>query len=202
MKSGVRVGPLQDASSRDSRLAPNERVSRNISVAGDQWESVYTELRRSARTLLSHDRRNHTLRPTEVVHELWMRLAEAKGVRFESRAEFFAFAGRVMRHVLIDHARSRLTARRGGKIPKVEFQEAFLFSEDNVEQVLQVDELVTRLMEWNPRLASVVELRFFAGLTEAEVAEALDLGVRTVKRDWQTAKAWILAELDGRESEP
>jgi RNA polymerase sigma factor (TIGR02999 family) len=188
--------PEESIDERDLESA-NEGLLANHADARDElWESVYAELRRRARALLAHERPNHTLRPTEVVHEVWMRFSQSKSARFGSRPEFFAFAGGVMRHVLVDHARARGALRRGGKLPKVDFREAFLFSDDKLEQVLQVDQLVTRLAEWNSRLASVVELRFFAGLTEDETAEALNLGVRTVKRDWQMAKAWILAELD------
>jgi len=160
------------------------------------WESVYVDLRHRARALLAHDRLNLTLRPTEVVHEIWMRLANTNLPQSASRQDFYALVGRVMRHVLVDYARKRQASRRGGNHLRIDVSESFLFSDDNLPLVCEVDEILTRLAVDKPRLASVVELRFFAGLTETEIAEALNIAVRTVKRDWQMAKAWILAELN------
>jgi RNA polymerase sigma factor (TIGR02999 family) len=178
-----------DAGEASAKLSP-------LGASEELWESVYVDLRHRARALLARDRLNLTLRPTEVVHEIWMRLANTTMPLSASRQDFFALVGRVMRHVLVDYARKRQTSRRGGNHLRIDIDQSFLFSDDNLPLVSEVDEILTRLAEGKPRLASVVELRFFAGLTETEIAEALNVAPRTVKRDWQMAKAWILAEIN------
>ncbi len=144
---------------------------------------------------LRTERADHTLQPTALVHETWIRMASGAEPEWGNRARFFAFAGQIMRHVLVDYARrhsalKRIEGSEGGGL-----QDLCLFAVDRSEELLIIDQALDRLSSIDPRLCSIVELRFFAGLSEDEIAGALDISVRTVKRDWQMAKAWLQSEL-------
>lgn len=156
---------------------------------------VYAELRRIAARQLRGERAGHTLQPTALVHEAFLRLVGQDSSNWQNRAHFFATAATLMRRLLVDRARRRRAAKRG---IAVSFTEEICHSSpgaSRVEEILAVDEVVARLAELNARQARVVELRYFAGLSVEETAEALGIATRTVKLDWAMAKGWMKAQL-------
>ncbi|MEO5825432.1 MAG: sigma-70 family RNA polymerase sigma factor [Gemmatimonadales bacterium] len=160
---------------------------------------VYDQLRRMARRQLGAEPTGHTFGTTALVHEAYLKLVDQTRVQWQDRAHFFAIAAQAMRRILIDHARRHCAARRGGvdgaaPVP-ISLDAAELSVMERAETLLAVDDALTRLALVDPRLARVVECRFFAGLTEQETAEALGLSVRTVARDWGLAKGWLYREL-------
>lgn len=159
---------------------------------------VYRELRRLAASYMRRERPDHTLQPTALVHEAYLKLVEQRAVNWQNRAHFFGVAAQLMRRILIDHARGHLRQKRGGEIQKVSLDEALAFSDQQAEEVLALDESLQRLARLDPRQARVVEMRFFAGLNVEEVAEVLQLSPKTIKRDWSVAKAWLYADLKER----
>jgi RNA polymerase sigma factor (TIGR02999 family) len=157
---------------------------------------VYDELRRVASSLMRRERPDHTLSPTAVVHEAVIRLlGEAVFEKAEDRSFLLASAARAMREVLIDHARRRATARRGGGRQRVPLDAVVDYFEDQGLDLVAVHEALDRLAERNGRQAQVVTLRYFGGLTVPEIAEALGVSVGTVERDWRIARAWLSNEL-------
>jgi len=163
---------------------------------------IYDELRRIAHRQLGGERPGHTLSTTAVVHEAYLRLADQRDAQCVDRAQFFALAARTMRRILIDYARRHHAARRGGvhrvAIALDDLELAGvpeLAVADRADWLLALDEALARLAVMDERLARVVECRFFAGLSEDETAEALDISPRTVERDWQVARGWLYQEL-------
>jgi len=157
---------------------------------------VYQELRRRAQDYMRHERAGHTLQATALVHEAYIRIFGSKAdVDWRDRAHFFAVAAKQMRQVLRDHGRSFRAAKRGSGPIKIELNEAHGFSEPRAEDLIAVEELLTQLEQMDPRAGKVVELRFFAGMTEQEASEVLSVPLITVKRDWEFAKAWLMARL-------
>ena len=140
------------------------------------------------------------LATTALVHEAYLKLVGHAGGTWQSRAHFYAFASRAMRHILVDHARRSHAQRRGGGAVRVTLHEDAVPGANGADDVLGIDEAVTRLAERHPRMAQIVELRFFGGLAVGEVAEALQTSVRTVEREWTRAKAYLLEDLRGDES--
>ena len=156
---------------------------------------LYTELHAMAGARLRHEREGHTLSPTALVHETYLRLAGKWDRDWHGRPHFLAVAAQAMRHVLVDYARARIAKKRGAGAP-VEIKNedvAAIFAHE--ETVLALDEALTRLAQWSPRQCRVVELRYFGGLTEEETAEVLHVARRTVNRDWEMARAWLWGEL-------
>lgn len=172
-------------------------------AAEDLFPKVYRELREIADRLLRREAVGHTLQPTALVHEAWFKLAGPSAPAPVDRAHFLALAARAMRQVLVDHARRRHATKRGG--PRVA---DLAIADDRLGLVLPLDDLIalddalTRLAANDERLARVVELRFFAGLSEDEVAGVLGVTTRTVQRDWVRARAWLHAELDTGDPAP
>ncbi|HEX9564739.1 MAG TPA: ECF-type sigma factor [Gemmatimonadaceae bacterium] len=162
---------------------------------------VYDDLRAIAHRRLVAAGSHQTLATTALVNEVYLRLVGHSGGHWESRAHFFAFASRAMRHILVDHARRARAEKRGGDAVQVGLEEPIMAGNDSVADVLGVDEAVKHLAERNPRMAQVVELRFFGGLDVSETAEVLRTSVRTVEREWTRAKAYLLEMLDTREAE-
>lgn len=156
---------------------------------------VYDELRRLAHHHLWHERADHTFHTTDLVHEAFINLVGHDQAPWQNRAHFFAVAARVMRHILIDYARQRKRAKRGGGSPHLSLDRAVVFSEDRVEELLSLDQALTQLETVDARLCRVVECRYFGGLTIEETAEVLDISPATVKRDWLMAKAWLRRSL-------
>ncbi|MGH7523946.1 MAG: sigma-70 family RNA polymerase sigma factor [Gemmatimonadales bacterium] len=163
---------------------------------------VYGELRAIAARHMRGERANHTLEPTALVHEAYLRMLGGAPIVFESRLHFLRTASQVMRRVLVDHARARNRLKRGGDI-NLPFNESIAGADDNIIELLVLDDALTQLGAAEPRWAQVAELRFFGGLDVAEIAAALGIAPVTVKRDWQFAKAWLARVLrDDSEAAP
>ena len=158
---------------------------------------VYDELRRVARGHMARERANHTLQASGLVHEAYVRLIELKQMRWQNRAHFFAMAARVMRRILVDNARARGNEKRGGGAPRVTLEEALVVASGPGADLVALDDALTALEALHPRKSQVVELRYFAGLSLEETAEALGVSTDTVKRDWRFAKLWLFSELSG-----
>src|SRR5229473_2002568 len=160
-------------------------------------EQVYPELRLMARRYMKNERPGNTLQATALVHEVYLRLVDVTKVEWRERAQFFAMAAQMMRRILVEAARARASQKRGGMAPKVNIDETAVLSPAPDRSILALDEALTAFSRLAPRQAKVVELRYFGGLTEEEIVAALDISPRTVRRDWDLARAWLLQELNG-----
>jgi RNA polymerase sigma factor (TIGR02999 family) len=161
-------------------------------------ELVYDDLHARARQYMRHERADHTLQPTALVNEAFVKLMQGRDIEWQSRAHFMAVASTVMRRILVDHARRRRAGKRPAGKQQVELAEGHASERPRVDQVLMLDEALTRLSEMDARQGRLVELMYFGGLTEDEAAEALGISVRTVKRDWTSARAWLQSQLRNR----
>jgi len=162
---------------------------------GELMPLIYEELSLMANRLLRPERSNHTLEPAALVHEAYLRLVDQRSVHWRNRQQFFAIAARVMRRVLIDYARGRGRAKRGGGWVQLQLLDNDLSTENRRGDIEEVDQALKELAALDPRKASIVELRFFGGMTAAESAAALDCSEATVGRDWRLAKAWLVRAL-------
>jgi RNA polymerase sigma factor (TIGR02999 family) len=162
---------------------------------GQLAEHVYPEFRRMARRYMKNEAEGNTLQATALIHEVYLRLVDVTSVDWQARAQFFAIAAQMMRRILVDAARARSSHRRGGIAVKVNIDETAVVSPAADRSILGLDEALTAFAQVAPRQAKVVELRYFGGLTEEEIVAALDISPRTVRRDWDLAKAWLLREL-------
>jgi RNA polymerase sigma-70 factor, ECF subfamily len=159
---------------------------------------VYDELRRIAHRYARRERNGHTLQTTALVNEAYLRLAGTKNIEWQNRSHFFAVTAQVMRNVLIDHARRRLYAKRGGQAQQVPIDDVPLeMSEQRADELVVLDEALSDLAHLDPRKARVVELRYFGGLSLEETAEVLGISLMTVRRDWRAAKAWLYKAVNG-----
>jgi RNA polymerase sigma factor (TIGR02999 family) len=171
--------------------------------AGDQDAAdrlmtlVYEELHRVAAREMRREHKGHTLQTTALVHEAYLRICQSATIDWNDRAHFFAVAATQLRRVLVDHARRRRSEKRGGDVVRLSLLDSDGGSIEIDERMLAVDEALARLELLDQRAARVVELRFFGGLREAEAAEALGISVATLKRDWEFARAWLVAQLTG-----
>jgi RNA polymerase sigma factor (TIGR02999 family) len=156
---------------------------------------VYAELRRMARRYMGRERPGQTLQTTALVNEAYLRLVDLKKVHWQNRAQFFALSAQLMRRVLVDFARSRRSAKRGGAAPRVSLEEAYAVSRKRGTDLVALDDALHVLSRIDRRKAQVVELRFFGGMSVPETAEALKVSPETVMRDWRLAKVWLLREL-------
>lgn len=163
----------------------------NSAARDELMPLVYDQLRRLAQKHMGREDNGHSLQATALVNEAYLRLVDQRKVRWENRAHFFALASRMMRRILVDYARKRRFAKRGGGARKVSLEDAMIVSKERAEDVVALDEALTRFAVIDPRKAHVVELRFFAGLTNEEIAEVLKVSPVTVRRDWNSAKAWL-----------
>lgn len=170
--------------------------------AEELFPRLYSELREIADRLLRGEVVGHTLQPTALVHEAWFKLAGPNAPRPVDREHFLALSARAMRQVLVDHARRRRTLKRGGATVELTIADDRLGFSIPLDDLIAVDDALSRLGNRSERLARVVELRFFAGLSEEETARALGVTTRTVQRDWAKARAWLHAELDGSAPDP
>lgn len=155
-------------------------------------EIAYDDLRRIAARRLSGARQDHTLTATALVHEASLRLLSDRQLPVEGRQQFFAYAAKAMRNLLINHARDRGTQKRGGGRSRFALEEAVVACQEQREEFLALNDALDRLAELSPRKAQVVEMRYFGGLSNLEVADALSISEATVKRDWDTARTWLL----------
>jgi RNA polymerase sigma factor (TIGR02999 family) len=158
---------------------------------------VYDELRQMAHRQLGNERHDHTLGTTALVHETYLKLVDQTRAQLSDRAHFFAVAARAMRRILVDYARRHLALKRGGAHPQVRLDDTELITDHRADTLVALDEALTRLAQLDERLSQVIELRFFAGLTEDEAAEVLAVTPRTVRRDWVKAKGWLYDALRG-----
>ena len=156
---------------------------------------VYDELRRQAARYLRRERVGHTLQTTALIHEAYLRLIDQKNVEWQNRAQFFGIAAQLMRRILVDHARTKKRAKRGGSDIRVSFAEAETSAKAQELDVVALSEALDRLEQIDEQQSKIVELRFFSGLTVEETAAVLDISPATVKRDWSMAKAWLHREL-------
>jgi len=160
---------------------------------------VHQELRRLARVQMRGERDNHTLQTTALVNEAFMRLIDLRRIQWQDRAHFMALSARLMRRVLVDHARSRNSQKRGGGAAPVALDDALVPSPERGADLVALDDALENLARVDPRKSQVVELRFFGGLSVEETAEALSVSPETVMRDWRLAKSWLLREISRRD---
>jgi RNA polymerase sigma factor (TIGR02999 family) len=158
------------------------------------FEILYRDLRRLANSYLKLERANHTLQPTALVHEAYLRLFGRLAKPIRDRQHFLALASRAMRRLLVDHARMKRTRKRDWGLTPCSVTEALVYDPRSPDQLIFIDEMLTRLSEWDARQGRVIELRFFGGLTEREIAEVLGVSERTVKRDYKVGQAWLAGE--------
>lgn len=161
---------------------------------------VYAELRKLASFQLRRERANHTLQPTALVHEAYLRLVNQREVEWKDRAQFFGLAAQMMRRILVNYAIAHKTAKRGGDQPIVALDEAISFASEREVNLVLLDEALTRLAEFDPTQCQIVEMRFFGGLTVEEVASVMKISTATVKREWRTAKAWLYEQINGAQA--
>ena len=191
---GSYTGNASDHASAREALMPEDPIARGQDFP-DLQGSLYKELRRIAAARMKHERPNHTLQPTALVHEAYMRLAGEGSTAWGDRPRILAMAAHTMRNILVDHARARLADKRGAGAIQVTLDEGVAVTDRSLADVLAVDEALTRLAELDERQARVLELHFFGGLNFDEIAEQLGVSSRTVKRDWAMARAWLHSEL-------
>jgi RNA polymerase sigma factor (TIGR02999 family) len=158
---------------------------------------LYRELRRRAAAYMRRERPGHVLQPTALVHEAYLRLVDSHNVEWQDRAHFFAVASQIMRHILVDHARAAKVAKRSGAWARVSLVEDLAKASPPNVDVLALDLALTRLAEFDSRKSRVAELRYFSGLSLAEVAHFLNISVATVEREWQAARAWLYLAMKG-----
>ncbi len=176
------------------------RLRQGDEVAAEElWRLVYEELRRIARAYMRKEAPGRTLQTTALVHEAWLRLTDQTQVDWQDRTHFYRVAAQMMRRVLVDHARARLADKRGAGATKVSLEWVEIEpTPQKLEEVLAVDEVLSRLSEFDQQQARIAEMRYFAGMTVDETATALGLSSRTVDREWALASAWLRAELSRR----
>ena len=165
------------------------------SALANVFPLIYEELHRLAQHQLQREPDGHTLSPTALVHEAYMRLIDYSRMQWTGRAHFMAVAATAMRRILVDHARSHRSVKRGGMLRRVPIESVELGTEERAELLIAVDDALGKLKEVDGRQARIVECRFFGGMTEEETAEALGIGLRTAKRDWAKAKSWLHREI-------
>ena len=164
-------------------------------IAAEMGSSLYKELHRLAAAKMRFERANHTLQPTALVHEAYLRLAGRNQPLGNDRLQVLGLAARIMRNILVDHARTHQAAKRGAGGVQVTLTDALLAAPGSTVDILAIDEVLTRLAELDRRQAEILEMHFFAGMTFEEIALQLGLSARTVKRDWSMARAWLRQEL-------
>ncbi len=173
-------------------LAAMKHGDRN--AEGHLIDLVYRDFHAIAQHYMRKERPDHTLQPTALVHEAYIRLMQDHAVDWHGRAHFFAAASVVMRRILVDHARQRAAAKRPAGKQRVDLNDFMAWDSPRIDQLLFLDEALTKLAEWDGRRARLVEMMYFGGLTEEEAAAVLGVSVRTVKRDWSAARAWLHAQ--------
>ena len=186
--------PEQSPNVSVTELLANAR-SGDASALANVFPLIYDELQRLAQMQLQREPDGHTLSPTALVHEAYMRLIDYNRMEWTGRAHFLAVAATAMRRILVDHARSHRSIKRGGELRRVPIESVDMATDDRAELLIAVDDALGKLREVDARQAQVVECRFFGGMTEEETAEALGIGLRTAKRDWAKAKVWLHREI-------
>ena len=173
-----------------------EQWSGGNQAALDQlYPLVYEELRRLARSYMRREPKGHTLQTTALINEAYVRLVDQQSVRWQNRSHFFAISAQIMRRILVDHARRHLQAKRGGGAKRISLDEVMIVAKERSAEVLMLDEALSNLARLDPRRSQVVELRYFAGLNNSEIASVLKISENTVMRDWNLARAWLYQQL-------
>ena len=167
----------------------------NQSALDELYPLVYDELHRLARRYMSRERKDHTLQTTALINEAYVRLVDQKNVNWANRSHFFAISAQIMRRILIDHARRHAYAKRGGGAQQVSLEEVAAIAPDQGRELVRLDEALKSLAERDPRRSQVVELRYFGGLNNEEIAGVLHVSENTVTRDWNMARAWLYQQL-------
>ena len=170
---------LMEASALDGQLPP------------ELFEGIYGDLKRIALACMRKERADHTLQATALVAEAYLRLTGGRPLSWRGKAYFFGAAGRAMRRILVEHARGKVAAKRGGGLRRIELEDSIAFMEQQPDRLLALDDALGRLAELDARAAQVVELRFFAGLSVEEAAATLAISAKTVRRDWEFARVWL-----------
>jgi RNA polymerase sigma factor (TIGR02999 family) len=169
----------------------------NQQALDELYPLVYDELHRLARRYMSRERKGHTLQTTALINEAYVRLVDQRNVHWANRSHFFAISAQIMRRILIDHARRHAYAKRGGGARQVSLDETATVLSDNLSEFLRLDEALKSLAEFDPRRSQVVELKYFGGLNNDEIAGVLKISKNTVIRDWNMARAWLHSQLSG-----
>lgn len=156
---------------------------------------VYDELKRRARSLMARERGGHTLQPTALVHEAFLKLGDGSEIEWQDRSHFYGIISRMMRQILVDHARTRNAAKRGSAPIRLSLDDVVLSAADRAGSIIAIDEALDRLEKLDPRQANIVEMRFFGGLSNSEIAENLKVSERTIVREWQSARLWLYREM-------
>lgn len=169
----------------------------NQAALDDLYPLVYDELHRLARRYMSRERKGHTLQTTALINEAYVRLVDQRSVHWANRSHFFAISAQIMRRILIDHARRHAYAKRGGGAQQVSLDETATVAPGNLSEFLRLDEALKSLAELDPRRSQVVELKYFGGLNNDEIAGVLKISKNTVIRDWNMARAWLYRQLTG-----
>ncbi len=182
--------PVEPESGPDAPPGPADAIALT-----EAFPVIYQELRRLAHRNLQKEPSGHTLATTDLVHEAYLKLRDQTRVEWKSRAHFMAVAATAMRRILVDHARRRQTAKHGGGLERVRIEAAGIATAERADLVVALDGALDRLRDFDARQAKVVECHFFGGMTMDETADALDIGLRTAKRDWAKAKSWLYREM-------
>jgi RNA polymerase sigma-70 factor (ECF subfamily) len=172
------------------RLADGDRAAEQLLIP-----QISDELHRIAKRHMKRERMNHTLQPTALVNEAYIRLVECPDPNWKCRGHFYAAAAKVMRHILVDHARAHQAAKRAGAAQRVKLDDRLARTEPMTIEILELNEALDRLAEFDPRQVRVVELHFFGGLDFAEIGEILEISSRSAKRDWSMARSWLITQL-------
>jgi RNA polymerase sigma factor (TIGR02999 family) len=167
----------------------------NQSALDELYPLVYNELHRLARRYMSRERKGHTLQTTALINEAYVRLVDQRNVHWANRSHFFAISAQIMRRILIDHARRHAYAKRGGGAQQVSLEEVAAVTPDPGRELVRLDEALKSLAEMDPRRSQVVEMRYFGGLNNEEIAGVLNISENTVTRDWNMARAWLYQQL-------
>lgn len=187
---------MDENQSKEITLILKDWSGGNRAAADSLIQIVYQELRKIAASYLRNQRPDHTLQPTALVHEAYMKLVDISDANWQDRAHFFAVAAQTMRHILIDHARAIAADKRGGGAQKLALDEAVSFSTDNRDvDLLDLDEALKELATFDEKQSQIIELRFFGGLTVEETAEVMKISPATVKREWATARVWLFRKM-------
>ena len=187
---------MKDESSHDITQMLIELTDGNTEVVNQILTRIYDELRKLASSYLRRERADHTLQPTALVHEAYMKLIDQKKVHWQNRAHFFGIAAQVMRRILLDHARKHNADKRGGEAEKLPIEEEILVvSHEKSAELIALDEALETLAQMDPQKAKIVELRYFGGLSIEETAEVMGVSVPTINRQWRMAKAWLYGQI-------
>jgi RNA polymerase sigma factor (TIGR02999 family) len=186
---------VSPASSQELTELLRQWSSGNESALGKIIDAAYPELRNLARRCLGSERSEHTIQATALVHEAYLRLFDVSRLRWQDRAHFFAMVAKLMRRILIDHARARDCFKRGGGARRLNLDEALTVSSELAPEIVRLDDALEQLAKFDSRKAQVVEMRYFGGLTADEIAAVLGVSPQSVNRDWSLAKAWLLREM-------